>query len=88
VNASGSSFSSDYSAGVLSQSKFSNRPTSELNNLNHHPDPFVTTLPQRPPNEYDNYCYFQIIQGIKLPMLMGNKERRFDIHDLIEISTE
>jgi len=82
VNASGSSFSSDYSAGVFSQSTFSNRPTSELNNLQHHPDPF------RPPNEYDKYCYFQIIQGIKLPMLMGNKERRFDIRDLIEISTE
>lgn len=34
----------------------------------------------------EKYCFFKIIQGLKLPMLIGEKERRYKVTDLIEIS--
>ena len=36
---------------------------------------------------YDKFVYYRIFNGVKLPMIMGEKGHRFTISDLVRIST-
>jgi len=36
---------------------------------------------------YDKFCFFKIINGLKLPMLYGEKDQRYNLMDVINFST-
>lgn len=76
LNNSGSSLSSDYSN---LENEHPNENDSDENST------WGPTSMQAN-KQMEKYCFFKIIQGLKLPMLIGEKERRYKVTDLIEIS--
>ena len=72
---SGSSLSSNYSGMPIKRDEtFSPRS--------------IDDSPEKSNSYYEKFCFYKIVRGLKLPMLMGDKDRKFTEKEIIEISQD